>query len=92
MVSRKVYDMLVTRDGKYLLTLTCNKYQINIIGLDNMSEVASIKEKHMIASMALSRNEKYLFVNTSFSRPAIHVWTMPKPQLVQKWTGTQSAM
>jgi len=48
--------MLVTKDGKHLLTLTCSKYQINIISLETMSEVASIKEKHIIASIALSKN------------------------------------
>ena len=37
--------------------------------------------------MALSRNEKYVYVNISFSKPAIHVWTLSKPQLIQKWTG-----
>lgn len=84
--------MLVTKDGKHLLTLTSNKFQINIIDLGNMMEVASIKEKHIIASMALSRNEKYVYVNTSFSKPAIHVWTLVKPQIIQKWTGTTILM
>jgi len=84
--------MLVTKDGKQLLTVTCGKFQINIINIETMNEVESIKEKHIIASIALSRNQKYIYVNTSFSKPAIHVWTLVKPQLIQKWTGTRRFM
>lgn len=86
--SRKVYEMLVTKDGKHLLTLTQKKFCVNIIRLDTMNEVGCINEKSIISSMALSRNEEYVYLNTSFTKPCIHVWTIEKkPQLVQKWIG-----
>jgi len=50
-------------------------------------EEAIIDEQATVISMDLSKDGKFLLVNTSFSTPELHLWQLERRTIVGKYTG-----
>jgi len=43
-----------------------------------------IQENDTVISICLSKNDKYLLVNTSFTRPELHLWNIENKEIIGK--------
>lgn len=90
--SAHVNDVTISRDGK-LLIATCSDNVIQIFDTLTKELLSSMRESVSITSLFLSYDAKSLLVNTNANEdpemkdPEIHVWDVPRLQVVQKFKG-----
>jgi len=85
--SPRIVDLMITSDGKTLYSICAAAPKIIVTDLNKRNEIHQIKEKSLICSAALSRDNRFLIVNTSFTFPEIHLWSLENYELVQSYTG-----
>ena len=90
--SAHVNDVAVSRDGQRLIA-TFSDNVIQTFDTTTKEPVSSVQESVSITSLFLSKDDKYLLVNTNshedpdMEEPEIHIWDMRKMKVEQKFRG-----
>ncbi len=66
-------DLLITSDGKLLISICASYHSIKLIDIQSKTEIHNIEEKDIIVSANISQNNKYLLINTSYKNPVIRI-------------------
>jgi WD40 repeat protein len=85
--SPRVLELLVTSDGKTLYAICAATPKIIVTDLVKKTEIHQIKEKNLVCAATLSKDNKFLLANTSFTFPELHLWSLDNYELVQTYTG-----
>eukprot|EP01016_Furgasonia_blochmanni_P001966 TRINITY_DN1077_c0_g1_i7.p1 TRINITY_DN1077_c0_g1~~TRINITY_DN1077_c0_g1_i7.p1 ORF type:complete len:683 (+),score=130.07 TRINITY_DN1077_c0_g1_i7:1-2049(+) len=87
MKTNRVSDLLVENEGKILFAICASFHRILVIDLQKREEIKNIEEKDVIISASMSKDNRFLLVNTSYKNPELHLWCLKSFEMVQRYTG-----
>jgi len=80
----RVRELLVSNDSEKIVAISAGiKNKVLIFDLESMKETF-IQEMDTVISMCLTIDSLYLLLNTSFTKPELHLWKMDRKEIVGK--------
>jgi len=83
----RVLDLVVAESGNLVYAVCAGSYKIGVFDIQKKKDINQILEKDVIISTTITKDGKFLLVNTSYKNPELHLWSLVNYELVQRYTG-----
>jgi len=80
-------DVVGSTDGNYIAFNAGGTNSVHVINLENNEIFKSFEEEDRIRSMAMSKDGKFLLINSSCITPMINLWDIEGEKIIQSFHG-----